>query len=171
MPSVYKRRSAFEGMTGPDARRAQAALNNYRRSVDTWQAQAEDFPNYDAMGEVVLWDYLGYEDEELAGYRDYASFKASIDARRSLIKQKVAAQRQRHIARERKTAANVRAAVKTTTGVSIRGRPHLPLLYEGQYVYLAVAYNHGQGAAFQGYRAAHGKEPFDPTDITEWTVV
>lgn len=170
MSGGYKRTGPFEGMPGREAVRAQTALNNYRSSVAAWQVQAEDLPNYDAIGEVDLWDYIGYTDTELAGYTTYDQFKASIDARRALIDSKVRAMRIRHAARERKTAAHQRALIKTVTGHSVRGRPAIKQLYYGQYVYFAVCYNNGQGAMFMGYPAG-GDSPaaFSPTDITTWS--
>lgn len=171
MGGAYKRGTTWSGMSGQDARRAQAALNNYKSTVRSWQTQAEDLPNYDRIGAVDLWTYLGYTPDELAGYTTYDQFAASIRARRDLIKDKVTAMRDRHIARERKVAKNIRARIKTTTGYSIRGRPSLPLLKEGQYVYLAVAYNNGQGAGFEGYSAGGetATPAFRPTDITSWS--
>ena len=155
--------------SGADRRLAQGLLNNFKSKVSAWQRQAEKLPNYDAMGAISLWDYLGISDADCAAYTTYNGFKAAIGYRLAVIKQRADAMRKRHLSRELRAQRRAYMA-QTNKGKRKRGRPkNPPLLLEGQYVYLTTAYNHGFGAVMLGYRPVE-MPMFDPTNFSSWAV-
>lgn len=91
--------------------------------------------------------YLGYTPQDLSEFQSLGQFRASIQARREEIAAKVEAHRQR-------------AAI----GKGGHGRG----MTYGQYVWMTTAYNHGQGARFQGYTAEEIEPSIEMTDIEDW---
>ena len=156
----------FKGIdNGRDRARAQAYLNNYNAKIAAWQRQADALNNHQ---HVNLRDYIGFSDEELADYTDSEELAIAIDNRVADIEERVSMQRERMRSRNRQQSTRVaqraRKAGRPSRG---RGRPSEGLLTEGQYVYFAVAYNHGMGAGFLGYGASESSR-FDPTPYEDW---
>lgn len=136
--------SKFTNLTPRERRSAQAYLNNFNSSIRKWDRQASTLPQ---NGEVSLAPYLGYAVQALAEFTSLSQVVASIQAKRAEIDAKVQQQRQ--------TAA---------MGRSGHGRG----LTYGQYVWMVTAYNHGQGARYQGYTAEEIEPSVEMTDIEDW---
>ena len=155
----------FDKLTGTEKRSAVALLNGYNRQITAWQRDADQLKN---VGSVDLRDYIGYTDMETNEFTSLADFRLSLEARRKSIDDRVVRQREymRIRNREESQAARFRRAISRKKN-SRRGRPRESLLKYGQYVYFAVAFNHGQGAFFLGYDVDE-KAGFTPTKIEEW---
>lgn len=136
--------SKFVSMTPRERRSAQAILNNYNRSIRLWDASASSLPQ---NGGLSLKPYLGFSDSALSDFKTYEQFRTAVYARRAEIDAKVETSKQR-------------AAVS-------RGGHGRGLTY-GQRVWLTTAYNHGQGAYFQGYSAEEIEPSVELTDIEDW---
>lgn len=91
--------------------------------------------------------YLGFADEALAGFQTYEQFRTAVYARRAEIDAKVEASKQR---------------------ASISRDGHGRGLTYGQRVWVVTAYNHGQGAYFQGYSAEELEPSVEMTEIEDW---
>lgn len=100
-----------------------------------------------ANGGVSLAPYLGYTVQALAEFTSLSQVVASIQAKRAEIDTKVQQQRQ-----------------ATAMGRGGHGRG----LNYGQYVWMLTAYNHGQGARYQGYTAEEIEPSVEMTDIEDW---
>ena len=96
---------------------------------------------------MLLGPYLGYTDQALAEFTSLSQVVASIQARRAEIDAKVQQQRQ--------------------ASAMGRGRHGVGLNY-GQYVWMVTAYNHGQGARYQGYIVEEIEPSVEMTDIEDW---
>lgn len=157
--------TVFDNLLGKDKRSAVALLNGYNRQIAAWQRDADQLKG---VGSVDLKDYIGYTDLETNEYTSLSDFRLSLEARRKSIDDRVTRQREymRIRNREESQAARVRRAISGKTSTR-QGRPKEHLLKYGQYVYFAVAYNHGQGAFFLGYDVDE-KGDFGPTAIEEW---
>lgn len=155
----------FENLTGTEKRSAVALLNGYNRQIAAWQRDADKLKG---VGSVNLRDYIGYTTLETNEYTSLSDFRTSLAARRKSIKDRVVRQQEymRVRNREESQAARVRRAISGKKS-SQRGRPREHLLKYGQYVYFAVAYNHGMGAFFLGYDVDE-KGDFGPTEIEDW---
>lgn len=136
--------SKFSNLTPRERRSAQAYLNNFNSSIRKWDRQASTLPQ---NGGVSLASYLGYTDQSLAEFTSISQVVASIQAKRAEIDAKVQQQRQ-----------------MTAMGRGGHGRG----LNYGQYVWMVTAYNHGQGARYQGYTAEEIEPSVEMTDIEEW---
>lgn len=136
--------SKFISMSTRERRSAQAVLNNYNRSIRLWDASAVTLPQ---NGGVSLEPYLSFTDEALAGFQTYEQFRTAVHARRAEIDAKVEASKQR---------------------ASISRDGHGRGLTHGQLVWLVTAYNHGQGAYFQGYSAEELEPSVEMTEIEDW---
>lgn len=136
----------FINMPPQDRRRATLKLANWKRSINAWDRQARDLPNYTQTGGYYLQDYLNYSSDELDAYVSYDQFAQSVDYRRSLAKMRAQEQRNRF----RMNRPGQRMGLK-----------------EGQYIYFAVAYNHGLGAEFVGYTTNTPPVP-EATRIEDW---
>lgn len=136
--------SKFTSMSPRDRRSAQAILNNYNRSIRLWDASAALLPQ---NGGVSLRPYLSFIDESLARFQTYGQFRAAVYARRAEIEAKVETSKQR---------------------ASISRDGHGRGLTYGQRVWMVTAYNHGQGAYFQGYSPEELEPSVEMTDIEDW---
>lgn len=136
--------SKFANLTPRERRSAQAYLNNFNSSIRKWDRQASTLPQ---NGGVSLAPYLGYTDQALAEFTSISQVVASIQAKRAEIDEKVQQQRQ---------------AAAMGRGGHGRGMNY------GQYVWVVTAYNHGQGARYQGYTAEELEPNVEMTDIEEW---
>lgn len=136
--------SKFTGMTSRERRSAQAILNNYNRSIRLWDDSAASLPQ---NGGVSLKPYLGFVDSDLASFQTYEQFRTAVYARRAEIAAKVEISKQR-------------------SNISREG--HGRGLTYGQRVWMTVAYNHGQGAYFQGYSAEEIEPSVEMTEIEDW---
>lgn len=136
--------SKFTSMSPRERRSAQAILNNYNRSIRLWDASAALLPQNSGLS---LRPYLGFTDEALAGFQTYEQFRTAVYARRATIDAKVEISRQR-------------AAV--SKGGHGRG------LTYGQRVWMVTAYNHGEGAYFQGYSPEELEPSVEMTEIEDW---
>lgn len=136
--------SKFTSMSPRERRSAQAILNNYNRSIRLWDASAATLPQ---NGGVSLRPYLSFADEALAGFHTYEQFRSAVYARRTEIDAKVEISKQR-------------------TSISREG--HGRGLTYGQRVWMVTAYNHGQGAYFQGYSAEEIEPSIEMTEIEDW---
>lgn len=136
--------SKFVNLTPRERRSAQAYLNNFNSSIRKWDRQASTLPQ---NGGVSLAQYLGYTDQALGEFTSIAQVVASIQAKRGEINAKVQQQRQ-----------------MAAMGAGGHGRR----LNYGQYVWMVTAYNHGQGARYQGYTAEEIEPSVEMTDIEEW---
>lgn len=136
--------SKFVNLTPRERRSAQAYLNNFISSIRKWDRQASTLPQ---NGGVLLGSYLGYTDQALAEFTSISQVVASIQAKRAEIDAKVQQQRQ---------------AAATGRGGHGRGMNY------GQYVWMVTAYNHGQGARYQGYTAEEIEPTVEMTDIGDW---
>lgn len=136
--------SKFASMSSRERRSAQAILNNYNRSIRLWDASAATLPQ---NGGVSLRPYLGFADEALADFQSYEQFRAAVYARRAEIGAKVETAKQR---------------------ASISRDGHGQGLTYGQRVWMVTAYNHGQGAYFQGYSAEELEPSVEMTEIEDW---
>lgn len=136
--------SKFINLTPRERRSAQAYLNNFNSSIRKWDRQASTLPQ---NGGVLLGPYLGYTDQALAEFTSLSQVVASIQAKRDEIAAKVQQQRQ-----------------ATYMGRGGHGRG----LNYGQYVWMVTAYNHGQGARYQGYTAEEIEPYVEMTDIEDW---
>lgn len=136
--------SKFTGMSGRDRRSAQAYLNGYNAKIRAWDRTASLLPQ---NGGVSLLPYLGFSTAALAEFSRVDQFRAAINARLYEIDSKVQATRQR--------------ADMSPSGHG-RGMTY------GQYVWMATAYNHGQGAMFMGYSAEEIEPSVEMTDIEDW---
>lgn len=152
----------FDNLTGTEKRSAVALLNGYNRQIAAWQRDADKLKG---VGSVELRDYIGYSELETNDYTSLADFRVSLQARRATLDTRVNAQRERMREREQLQAARARARRQ---GKGRRGRPRSHLLTYGQYVYFAVAFNHGQGAGFRGYDVDERGPEADFTHIEEW---
>lgn len=154
---------------GKERRTASLMLGRYHAQIATWQRQADELVanshkgGKQGLNAVDLLDYLGYSKAELAEFRTLEEFQMNLEARRGAIDESVALQRERMREREQRR-------IHPGERQGRRGRPRLNLLKYGQYVYFATAYNHGQGAGFEGYGpgGAEKSSLFAPTDINEW---
>lgn len=136
--------SKFVNLTPGERRSAQAYLNNFNSSIRKWDRQASTLPQ---NGWVSLAAYLGYTDQTLAEFTSISQVVASIQAKRAEIDAKVQQQRQ-----------------MTAMGRGGHGRR----MNYGQYVWMVTAYNHGQGARYQGYTAEEIEPTVEMTDIEDW---
>lgn len=136
--------SKFTGMTPRERRSAQAILNNYNRSIRLWDASAASLPQ---NGGVSLKPYLGFSDAALADFQTYEQFRIAVYARRAEINAKVEVSKQR---------------------ASISRDGHGRGLTYGQRVWMVTAYNHGQGAYFQGYSVEEIEPSVELTEIEDW---
>lgn len=136
--------SKFINLTPRERRSAQAHLNNFNSSIRKWDRQASTLPQ---NGGVLLGAYLGYTDQALAEFTSISQVVASIQAKRAEIDAKVHQQRQ-----------------FTAMGRGGHGRG----LNYGQYVWMVTAYNHGQGAKYQGYTAEEIEPLVEMTDMEDW---
>lgn len=136
--------SKFTSMSPRERRSAQAILNNYNRSIRLWDASAATLPQ---NGGVSLRPYLSFADEALAGFQTYEQFRSAVYARRTEIGAKVEISKQR---------------------ASISREGHGRGLTYGQRVWMVTAYNHGQGAYFQGYSAEEIEPSVEMTEIEDW---
>lgn len=136
--------SKFTNLTPRERRSAQAYLNNFNSSIRKWDRQASTLPQ---NGGVSLAQYLGYTVQQLAEFTSLSQVVASIQARRAEVDAKVQQQRQ-----------------LTAMGRGGHGRG----LNYGQYVWMLTAYNHGQGARYQGYTAEEIEPTVEMTDIEDW---
>ena len=136
--------SKFVNLTPRERRSAQAYLNNFNSSIRKWDRQASTLPQ---NGGVLLGPYLGYTDQALAEFTSTSQVVASIQAKRAEIDAKVQQQRQ-----------------TSSMGRGGHGRG----LNYGQYVWMVTAYNHGQGARYQGYTAEEIEPSVEMTDIEAW---
>lgn len=136
--------SKFTSMSPRERRSAQAILNNYNRSIRLWDASAATLPQ---NGGLSLMPYLGFADEALAGFQTYEQFRTAVYARRATIDAKVEISKQR---------------------ASISKGGHGRGLTYGQRVWMTTAYNHGEGAYFQGYSAEELEPSVEMTDIEDW---
>lgn len=136
--------SKFTGMSGRDRRSAQAYLNGYNAKIRAWDRTASLLPQ---NGGVSLLPYLGFSTAALAEFSRVDQFRAAINARLYEIDSKVQATRQR---------------ADMSPGGHGRGMTY------GQYVWMATAFNHGQGAMFMGYSAEEIEPSVEMTDIEDW---
>ena len=136
--------SKFVNLTPRERRSAQAYLNNFNSSIRKWDRQASTLPQ---NGGVPLAPYLGYTDQALAEFTSLSQVIVSIQSKRAEIDAKVQQQRQ----------------------MSAMGRGgHGRGLNYGQYVWMTTAYNHGQGARYQGYTAEEIEPSVEMTNIEDW---
>lgn len=136
--------SKFVSMTPRERRSAQAILNNYNRSIRSWDASASALPQ---NGGVSLKPYLGFSDSALADFQTYEQFRGAVYARRAEIEAKVEVSKQR---------------------ADISSEGHGRGLTYGQRVWMVTAYNHGQGAYFQGYSVEEIEPSVEMTEIEDW---
>lgn len=136
--------SKFTSMSPRERRSAQAILNNYNRSIRLWDASAATLPQNSGLS---LRPYLGFADEALAGFQTYEQFRTAVYARRATIDAKVEVSKQR---------------ASVSKGSHGRG------LTYGQRVWMVTAYNHGEGAYFQGYSAEELEPSAEMTEIEDW---
>lgn len=136
--------SKFTSMSPRERRSAQAILNNYNRTIRLWDTSAALLPQ---NGGVSLRPYLGFTDEALGGFQSYEQFRTAVYARRAEIAAKVETSKQR---------------------ASISRVGHGRGLTYGQRVWMVTAYNHGQGAYFQGYSAEELEPSVEMTEIEDW---
>lgn len=136
--------SKFTGLSGRDRRSAQAYLNGYHSKIRAWDRKAALLPQ---NGGVSLIPYLSFSVTALAEFSSVDQLRAAINARLYEIDMKVQAMRQR-------------AAM--SPGGHGRGMTY------AQYVWMATAYNHGQGAMFMGYSAEEIEPSVEMTDIEDW---
>ena len=144
---------------GIERRTASLMRLRYYAQIATWQRDADKL---NGAEHVELKDYLDFSQGELDEFTTLSEFRFTLQARRYAIDTRVTAMRNRMAQRE---AARVARQSKRK-----RGRPRLGLLTYGQYVYFAIAFNHGYGADFEGYGAG-GAEPspaWEPTHIRDW---
>lgn len=152
----------FDNLEGAERRSAFALLNGFNRQITSWQRDADELRG---VGSVNLRDYLGFTEYETDEVETVEDFRAMLQARRQLIDERVQAQGERMRERNQLQAARARAKRQ---GKAKRGRPKQNLLKYGQYVYFAVAFNHGQGAGFRGYDVAEPSPQVDYTAIEDW---
>lgn len=136
--------SKFVSMTPRERRSAQAILNTYNRSIRLWDNSAASLPQ---NGGVSLKQYLGFSDSALADFQNYEQFRTAVYARRAEIDAKVETSKQR---------------ASLSSGGHGRG------LTYGQRVWMVTAYNHGEGAHFQGYSAEELEPSVEMTEIEDW---
>lgn len=136
--------SKFASMSPRERRSAQAILNNYNRSIRLWDTTASLLPQ---NGGVSLAPYLGFSDSALADFQTYEQFRSAVYARRAEIDAKVETSKQR---------------ASLSSGGHGRG------LTYGQRVWMVTAYNHGEGAHFQGYSAEELEPSVEMTEIEDW---
>lgn len=137
--------SKFVNLAPNERRSAQAILNGYNRRLRTWERQAALLPNIAYMGGTVDFSrYIGFSDQVLGRFTSLQQFRHAVDTMTADIKDRIAWQKERKRTRDGKNG-----------------------LLDGQYVYFAIGYNHGNGAMFRGY-VAEKADPYTEVEFDKW---
>lgn len=137
--------SKFVNLAPSERRSAQAILNGYNRRLRKWEREAALLPNIAYMGGTVDFSrYIGFSDQVLARFTTLQQVRHALDTMKADIQDRIDAQKDR-----------------------IRARDGRVGLLDGQFVYFAIGYNHGNGAMFRGY-VAEKADPYTEVVYDEW---